>query len=79
METIQLHKEARPAFRCIAGVIGVLVLILALPISVVVAVSSDSSMWSVAFGTLVAGVGFVTLAITGRFLCFRRDTQERVS
>ncbi len=62
-----------------AATIGVLMLIAALPISIVVAVRSDPSMWFVAFPTLVVGVGFVTLAITGRFLCFRRPRHERVN
>lgn len=79
MKTVQKQEEARPAFRYIAGIIGVLMLIAALPVAVAVAVSRDPSMWFVAFPTLVVGVGFVTLAITGRFLCFRRRRDENVS
>ena len=79
MEPTQEHDEARPAFRCIAGIVGVLMLITGLPMAVIAAVSSDASMWFVAFPILVVGVGFVTLAITGRFLCFRRRSHDNAS
>ena len=79
METKQNQVEARPAFRCAAGVISVLMLTTALPMSVIVAVSSDASMWFVAFPTLVVGIGFATVAITGRWLCFTRRRHENVS
>lgn len=71
--------EARPGFRMLAGIISAPILATALPMSVIVAVRSDPNMWLVAFPSLLVGVGFATVAYTGRWLCFKRVHDENNS
>jgi hypothetical protein len=71
--------EARLGFRVLAGITGVLILTTALPLSVLVAVRSDPSMWLVAFPSLVAGLGLATVAFTGHWLRLKRTHDQNSS
>ena len=67
---------ARPGFRVLAGIISVLIFTTGLPMSVMVALHDDPSMWLIAFPSLLVGVGFATVAVTGHWLCFKRTHNE---
>ena len=79
MATEQKTTEARTGFRVLAGIISVLILAIGLPTSIIVAVRHDPSMWSVAFTSLIVGIAFGTVALTGRWLCFKRTQVENDS
>jgi predicted permease len=66
-------------FRVLAGILSVLFFTIGLPAAVIVAVRSDPSMWLVAFASLLGGLGFLTAAFTGCWLCFKRTHDEKNS
>ncbi len=72
MESAEKQSRARTGFRLAAGIISVGILTMGFPMSVVVAIRTDPSMWFVAFPSLVVGIGFATVVFTGRWLCFKR-------
>lgn len=76
MKTEQQPADTRQGIRVVAGVISVLILTTGLPVAVVVAVRSDPSMWLVAFPSLLVGLSFGSVALTGRWLCFKRTQHD---
>ncbi len=68
-----LHKAgARDSFRVLAGIIAVLILVIALPMSIYVALAGHWDMWLVAFGCLCAALGLAGVARTGRLFVFQK-------
>jgi len=72
MESEERQSQSRPGFRVAAGIISVGIFTIGLPTSVIMAVRGDSSMWFFAIPSLVVAIGFATVAITGRWFCFRK-------
>lgn len=68
-------SKVRPGFRLAAGIISVLALAIGLPVSIVVAMTSDPSVWWVVVPSLITGVGFATIALRGRLFPLGRARQ----
>jgi hypothetical protein len=72
MEGEERQSKARPGFRVAAGIISVLFFTIGLPVSVIMAVRGDWSMWLFAFTQVLVGIDFATVTLTGRSFCFRK-------
>jgi len=74
-------SEARPGIRIIAGVLSVLFFVVALPLSIFMAVSGSAYHWLDVFINGFCGTLFASIACSGRTFCFRKrhDDDERRS
>jgi hypothetical protein len=71
-----MEPKARQGYRVLAGVLSAGMLIIGLPACVYVALHDDKSGWGFAFVTLMGGVTFLAIAITGR-MSFRKTRDDK--
>lgn len=79
METKEKSRTEREGVRVLAGILSVLIFAIGLPVSVIVAVRNNPSVWGAAFASLYCGIGFFTVAFTGRWFCFKRTHDKKNS
>ena len=69
-------SETRPVFRKLAGIIAALWFFTGLPASVYVALNGHWNVWLIVFVGLFGAIGFISIAMTGRWYYFRKGSKD---